>query len=306
MISGTAVAANTDNDTATLTGERLAAPYSNGVEPPRTVAPAGATDCHHHVFDAHFPRAEGHKGVWATMADYRLFQRRLGLSRSVIIAPSSYGFDNSCLVDALDQSSGASRGIAVVKIDTPDAELDRLHAHGVRGIRLYFVDGRTKPDELPAFARRIARLGWHIQLMVGRVGPGIANAENVLLQLPCPLVLDHFAYVTLPQGVRHPSFDTMRRLLDKGRTWVKLSGVYIPSKIGPPTYADVNELAVELVRIAPQRMLWGTDWPHTGVPDLALKPDGAVLFDMLATWASDPAVRRGILVDNPREVYWSA
>jgi D-galactarolactone isomerase len=289
----------------TIRGERLVAPYSNGVEPPSTAAPVGATDCHHHIFDPRFPRPADAKGIWATMGDYRLFRRRLGLSRSVIVSPSTYGFDNSCLIDALDQSAGTSRGVAAVKIDTPDAELDRLHAHGVRGIRLYLAAENKKPDQLPAFARRIARLAWHIELVSARDGQGVAEAESVLLNLPCPLVIDHFGYVPFPAAVRHPSFYTIRRLLDTGRAWVKLSGVYIQSKVGHPAYSDVHELAIELIRAAPGRMLWGTDWPHTGVADQKLNPDGAALLDMLAIWAPDTDVRRRILVDNPQEFYWS-
>lgn len=296
-----------DKASGTVKGERLAVPHSTGVEPPHTAAPINATDCHIHIFDPRFPRTvklETHSAVWATVADYRLFQRRLGLSRVIAVSPSSYGFDNRCLVDALDAFGGTARGIAAVKIDVPDAELDRLHTHGVRGIRLYLEKGRTKPDELPIFARRIEKLGWHIQLVAGRDERKLIEAESALAELPCPLVIDHLGYIPQPEGVRHPGAAVLLRLLDKGKTWVKLSGVYIGSKVGYPTYSDVNELAIKLIKAAPERMLWGSDWPHTGVSDT--KPDDAMLFDQLAIWAPDAALRRRILVENPQKVYWSA
>lgn len=305
MTTGNAV----DKASGTVRGERLEVPNSNGSDPPSTAAPVGATDCHIHIFDPRFPRAvklAANVPVWATVADYRLLQRRLGLSRVVVVSPSSYGFDNSCLVNALDTLGDKARGIAVFKIDVPDAELDRLHAHGVRGIRLYIEKGRTKPEELSTFARRISRLGWHIQLVVGRDPNKLVEVERYLTGLSCPLVIDHFGYVPQPDGVRHPGVSVLRRLLDKGNTWIKLSGVYIRSKVGYPTYSDVNELAIDLVRSAPQRILWGTDWPHTGVRDRKVVPDSAMLFDQLAIWSPDENVRRRILVENPQRLYWSA
>ncbi|MDM0115439.1 hypothetical protein QTI66_25040 [Variovorax sp. J22R133] len=122
-------------------GEKTAVPYSEGTEAPATAVPVGATDCHHHIFDPRFPRPNGRTGIWGTVEDYRLLQRRLGLSRSVIASPSSYGFDNRCLVDALDAFGNSSRGVAAVKFDDSDAELQRLHRHGVRGnpSRLYWT-----------------------------------------------------------------------------------------------------------------------------------------------------------------------
>src|SRR5262249_44055793 len=124
-----------------VAGERMSAPvpYSDGLEPPVMALPTGATDCHHHIFDPRFPRPNGRKGIWGTVGDYGLLRRRRGFARSGIAAPSSYGFDNTCLVDALDQLGESSRGVAAVRLDVSDAELDRLHRHGVRGIRLYLI-----------------------------------------------------------------------------------------------------------------------------------------------------------------------
>jgi predicted TIM-barrel fold metal-dependent hydrolase len=178
----------------TVRGERLITPvpYSDGLEPPVMALPTGATDCHHHIFDPRFPRPNGRKGIWGTVDDYRVLRRRL--SRSVIASPSSYGFDNTCLVDALDQLGESSRGVAAVRLDDSDAELDRLHRHGVRGIRLYLIgDAPTPPDEFAAYAERIARLGWHIQA-VAVSDDALIAAERAFMRLPCTLVIDHLPW----------------------------------------------------------------------------------------------------------------
>jgi predicted TIM-barrel fold metal-dependent hydrolase len=268
------------------------------------VVPVGATDCHHHIFDPRFPRPNGRTGIWGTVDDYRLLRRRLGLSRSVIASPSSYGFDNRCLVDALDALGDTSRGVAAVRLDASDAELDGLHGHGVRGIRLYLIgETPTAPDQFGAYAARIARLGWHIQV-VAVSDDALVAAEPAFVQLPCTLVIDHFGYVAQPGGVNRPSMKVLHRLLDKGNVYVKLSAPYISSKVGAPDYADIDPVAAALVRAAPERMLWGTDWPHPLVTK-APWPDDAAMLDRLAIWAPDARVRQSILVDNPSRLYWT-
>jgi D-galactarolactone isomerase len=293
-----------DSSARTIRGERLEVPHSTGVEAPRTAAPVAATDCHIHIFDPRFPRPGGRSGVWATVADYQLFRRRIGVSRCIVVSPGSYEFDNSALVHGLDQFGRSARGVASIRLDVPDDELERLDARGVRGIRLYLLgEHPTKPDQLPQYARRIARLGWHIQIVAGRGAEKLIEAERFLVELPCPLVLDHFGYVPQPAGVQHPGLGVIRRLLDKGNTYVKLSAPYITSKSAPPSYSDIDELAMHLIRLAPERMLWGSDWPHPTAPKPV--PDDAVLFDLLAKWAPDPATQRRILVENPQRLYWS-
>ena len=287
-----------------MQGEALAVPHSAGAYPPMLVLPEGATDCHHHIFDPRFPRPNGRQGIWGTVADYRLLRRRLGLTRSVITSPQSYAFDNSCLIDALDQLGESTRGVAAVRLDVPDAELDRLHAHGVRGIRLYLIgDSPTPADRFVEYARRIQRLGWHIQ-MVAVDGNALVAAEAALQKLSCTLVIDHFGYVTQPEGIRHPSMAALCRLLDNGNVYVKLSAPYISSRFGPPDYADLDPVAMALVRTAPERLLWGTDWPHPLVTTEP-KPDDAAMLDRLALWAPDAAVRYRILVENPEQLYWA-
>ena len=287
-----------------IRGERLTVPVSGGVEPPALSMPVGATDCHHHVFDPRFPRPNGRQGVWGTVGDYRMLRRRLGLSRSVVVSPASYEFDNSCLLDALDQLGPTSRGVAAIRLDTPDQELDRLHRHGVRGIRLYLIgETLTAPDKFADYAKRIERLGWHIQVVANK-GEALVAAEPEFRKLTCTLVIDHLGHVNQPEGVNHPSMATLLRLLDSGRTYVKLSGPYISSRVGPPSYSDTDPVATRLVRAAPERMLWGTDWPHPTVTSEP-KPDDAAMLDRLAIWAAGEATRRRILVENPTRLYWA-
>jgi D-galactarolactone isomerase len=292
-----------------IKGEALTVPHSTGTVPPANPAPVDATDCHIHIFDRRFPRKVvlAHSAAeWGTVAEYRLFQRRLGLSRVVIVSPSSYGFDNGCLVDALAAFGDSARGIAVIKIDTPEAALRQLHAQGVRGIRLYAENGRVLPEALMSYAKRIAGLGWHIQFVAGREPGALVRFERALCALPCRVVIDHMGYLPQPDALNDPGFAVLRRLLDGGNTWVKLSGVYLRSAQQRPPYDDCDALAIALARAAPERCVWGTDWPHTGVKIAACKPDGAELFDRLSRWVPDAASRYKVLVTNPQALYWAS
>jgi predicted TIM-barrel fold metal-dependent hydrolase len=149
-------------------------------------------------------------------------------------------------------------------------------------------------------AKRVAALGWHIQLV--SEGERIVELKDTLNRLPCPVVFDHMGHVPEPDPANHPAFRVIAELIDKNKAWVKLSGAYILSKVGPPTYADRSKLAKAFVKLAPERMVWGSDWPHpTSKPDA--KPDDAVLFDLIAEWAPDETTRKRILVDNPAKLY---
>ena len=298
--AATDTAATGTAESDTVPGNRLRAPHSLGMEPPATAAPVGAADCHMHIFEEAFPVVPGGLATIATVEDYRLFRRRLGLSRTVIVAPSGYGVDDSCLLHALRAFGESARGVASVDDTVTDSALEHLHAHGVRGVRLNFSRiASTTTGLLTLLGCRVAGLGWHVQ--VNMQADRIVEEEDVLGALPCPLVIDHFGHLPQPEGARHPAMGVMRRLLDQGGTWVKLSGAYLHSKVGAPTYGDYAGQAAELVRAAPDRMVWGSDWPHlTAVGD---KPDGARLFDLLAQWVPEPALRRRVLVDNPRQLY---
>ena len=276
-------------------------PYSTGTEPPKTKAPPNACDCHMHIYNSKFPIAPSAtlKPADALPSDYRLLQKRIGTTRNVIVTPSTYGTDNGATLDGMAQLAPNVRGVAVVDTSVSDAELKRLHGLGMRGTRFNLVQaGATTVDMLEPLAKRIHDLGWHIQ--INAKPELIVEIEPLLMRLPTPLVFDHLAHVPRDAGVESPAYKTMRKLIDQGRTWVKLSGAYQDTKVGPPTYADAARVAQAYAKAAPERMVWGSDWPHPTEKD---KPDDAVLFDLLAVWVPDEATRNHILVQNPEALY---
>ena len=283
------------------TSQAQTVPYSAGTEPPKTKAPANACDCHMHIYNSKFPIAPSAtlKPADALPSDYKLLQKRIGTTRNVIVTPSTYGTDNSATLDGMAQLAPNVRGVAVVDTGVSDDELKRLHGLGMRGTRFNLVQaGATTVEMLEPLAKRIHDLGWHIQ---NNAKPElIVEIEPLLMRLPTPLVFDHLAHVPRDQGVDSPAYKTMRKLIDQGRTWVKLSGAYQDTKVGPPTYGDATPVAQAYVKAAPERMVWGSDWPHPTETD---KPDDAVLFDLLAVWVPDEATRNRILVQNPETLY---
>ncbi|UFZ05774.1 amidohydrolase family protein [Bradyrhizobium ontarionense] len=292
-----------------LAGGRTAAadsvPNSAGTEAPKLKAPANACDSHHHIYDARFsvsPHWRGGRPDGATVADYRLLQKRLGVTRHVIVQPSTYGVDNRCLLDALEQFGDEARGIVVIDETTSDDELKRMDGLGVRGVRVNFLTpqswGVTTAERLVQTAKRIAPLGWHVQVLMS--GDQIAQHEAVLAGLPVTVVFDHLGRIPQPAGLAHPGAQAMLRVVNKGGGWIKLSEPYADTKIGPPDYPDTSAVARACVLAAPDRVIWGSDWPHPTEKD---KPDDAVLFDLLSDWAPDPAVREKILVTNPAKLF---
>jgi D-galactarolactone isomerase len=282
-----------------VTREETIMPDSNT----KLTAPAGACDCHIHIYDPAMPLAPTATSAgpaWADVDAYRLVQRRLGLTRAIVVQPTAYGADNRCTVAAIAAlGRNRTRGIAVIQPDIGDAELLALDAAGICGVRFQMLPGGALPWEaLAPIAARIAPLGWHIQLqMDGRL---LADREAMLARLPVPLVIDHVGKFLEPVPVAHPGFQAILRLLDGGRTWFKLAAAYEVSKAGPPLYADVGALAKAAVKAAPERMIWASNWPHVSVQN---PPDDAALLDLLLDWAPDATVRQRILVDNPTSLY---
>jgi D-galactarolactone isomerase len=281
-----------------------AVPNSAGGAAPRLAAPANACDCHMHIYDAgRFPplRPASRMTNDAGVAEYRRLQGHIGLSRVVIVTPAVYATDNAVTLDAIAQLGAGARGVAVVHPDVGDAELERMDAGGVRGIRFTQFDPKTAVttlDMIEPLSRRVADLGWHVQIHLR--ADQIVAAGSLWERLPSTIVFDHMGRLPQPDGIDHPAFAIIRRLIDQGRTWVKISGAYHDSKVGPPTYADATKVAQAFVEAAPERMVWGSDWPH---PTEKEKPNDAVLFDLLAEWAPDAALRRRILVSNPETLY---
>ena len=276
-------------------------PYSTGTEPPKLKAPAEACDCHMHIYDARYPVAPNAtlKPADAVVADYKLLQKRIGTSRNVVVTPSTYGTDNRVTLDALAQFGAAARGVAVVDTSVTDSELKRMNNLGIRGIRFNLVQvGATSVEMIEPLSKRVNELGWHIQIHMK--GEQIAAIEDVLLRVPAPIIFDHLGRLAQPDALNNPGYKTISKLIDKGKTWVKLSGAYQDSKVGPPSYSDTVPVARAYIKAAPQRMVWASDWPH---PTEKEKPNDAVLFDLLAEWAPDAATRTAILVQNPAALY---
>jgi D-galactarolactone isomerase len=268
---------------------------------PRLKAPPGTCDTHMHIYDRRYPKAPTARidAPDAPVSDYLKVRERLGIERTVVVQPSTYGTDNRCTTEAMKTLGAGTRGVAVVDQTVTDAELDRLTGLGIRGIRFFMLPGGALPwDILETMAARVAPFGWHVQLQLD--GRQLPDYEAVLARLPCDLVIDHVGKFLEPVPVEHPSFRALERLVGRG-AWVKLSAPYEVSKVGAPNYDDVGTLAKALVKIAPDRMLWATNWPHPtpGVP----KPDDAWMLDMLLDWVPEEAARRKVLVDNPAHLY---
>jgi D-galactarolactone isomerase len=281
-------------------------PNSSGTEPAKVKAPANATDCHMHIYDPRFAEVGPNRAKPnnATVQDYRLLQKRTGTTRVVVVTPRNYATDNRVTVDALAQLGANARGVAVVHPTITDAELKALDAGGIRGIRFSLTGGADAVvtwDMVEPLSKRIAVLGWHLQFNLD--GSQITERAELLRRLPSQLVFDHMGHPTLPAGIEDRSFAVMRGLIDRGRTWIKLSGAYSNSKIGPPSYPEATAIAQAFVKAAPERMVWGSDWPHPGEQSKPVLPDDALLFDLLAVWAADEATRRRILVENPESLY---
>ncbi|MFH5249915.1 amidohydrolase family protein [Burkholderia semiarida] len=276
--------------------------WSSGIERPAFQLPEGTIDCHMHIYDDRFPVAPGTtlRPPNATVAQYRRVQTRIGVKRNVVVTPSTYGTDNRCTLAAIAQFGDDARGVAVVDGTVSDDELRMLDRGGIRAIRFNLsYPGATTLDMLAPLAARIANLGWHIELVVQ--GARLPELERHLAALPCPLVIDHIAHVPQPGGLSSAAFRTAQRLVEKGHTWITLSGPYVDSKTGAPAYDDVAPVAKALIDMAPERMLWGTDWPHpTQKTD---KPDDASMLDVIAGWIGRADWQQRIFVTNPAKLY---
>ncbi|AWH29096.1 MULTISPECIES: amidohydrolase family protein [Stenotrophomonas] len=275
---------------------------------PQFVPPPGAVDAHCHVFGPGdvFPYAPERKYTPCDAGKAQLFALRdfLGFSRNVIVQATCHGADNRALVDALQASGGLARGVATVRDTVSDEELQQLHAAGVRGVRFNFVRRLVdpKPDAYyHAIIDRIAPLGWHV--VVYFEAADLAERWNFFTTLPTTVVVDHMGRPDVSQPVDGPEFQRFVRLMaEHGNVWSKVSCPERLSRLGPPGYADVVPFARHLVRQFPDRVLWGTDWPHPNMKDHM--PDDGHLVDVIPHIAPTPELQRRLLVDNPMRLYW--
>ncbi|MCF8172969.1 MAG: amidohydrolase family protein [Candidatus Methylopumilus sp.] len=280
-------------------------PNSAGVNAPVLPIPLKACDCHLHIYDARFAQSVDAAALQdlATVNEYRLLQKRLGTERAVIVTPRSYGVNNDVTLDAIAQLGiDRTRGVAVLRSDVSDTTLRALDAGGIRGVRfsLYTPKHAAASFEMvEPLAARIASLGWHLQLHW--TADQIVEHEAMLKRLPTPIVLDHMTRLPQPLGLKHPAVKIVEHLLAQGRTWIKLSGAYLDSQVGEAgDFLDIDAVARHWIATAPNRLVWGSDWPH---PTETIKPNDANMLDMLARWTTERSVIEQILVNNPSELY---
>lgn len=286
-----------------------------GPSRPRLQLPAGAVDAHCHVFGPgdRFPYAPERKYTPCDASREQLFALRdhLGFARNVIVQATCHGADNSALLDALAHSQGRARGVVTVRRSVTDDELQRMHALGVRGVRFNFVRRLvdfTPRDELMEIAARIQPLGWHV--VVYFEAADLAELWDFFTTLPTPVVVDHMGRPDVRQPVDGPEFSRFVRLMDEHpNVWSKLSCPERLSVAGPPAlngeprpYRDVVPFARHLMERFPDRVLWGTDWPHPNLKEHM--PDDGLLVDHIGQIAPTPAQRQQLLVDNPMRLYW--
>ena len=277
--------------------------------------PAGAVDAHCHVFGpgAQFPYAPERKYTPCDASKEQLFALRehLGFDRNVIVQATCHGSDNRALVDALQGSSGKARGVATVSRDVTDAELQALHAAGVRGTRFNFVrrlGDCTPPEVLLEITQRIAPLGWHV--VVYFEAHDLPGLYDFLTALPTTVVVDHMGRPDVGKPLDGPEFSLLVRMMrEHTHIWSKVSCPERLSAAGPKAldgeqhaYRDVVPFAKHLVETFPDRVLWGTDWPHPNLKDHM--PDDGLLVDYIAGIATTPELQRKLLVDNPTRLYW--
>jgi 2-pyrone-4,6-dicarboxylate lactonase len=275
---------------------------------PATAFPPLSCDTHAHIFEARFPYAKEriYTPPDCTLAEYKHLLRTLGCERAVLVQPSVYGADNAAMLDALKNAGPGFRAVAVTPPDISDSELDALDRAGVRGLRFNVVDVRENKNKVPAdmlrgVAKRIASRGWHIELLVNLDEAG--DFAPLLATLGVPVVLGHLGY---PKGgaatwSETRAFADLLKLLDGGQCWIKLTGPYRITTAPDLPYGDVDEPAKKLIAARPDRMIWGTDWPHV-MKKKPIANDGD-MADLFVRWAHDAATRKRILVDNPAALY---
>ena len=281
--------------------------------------PAGACDCHTHIHadPAKFPFFAGrvYTPELASPEEMSALHKALHIERVVIVTPSVYGPDNSATLFGMKARGATARGVAVIDDKTPESDLDAMHQAGIRGIRLNLATGGVSDPNVgrsrfQAAVDRMKARGWHIQLFTSL--PMISAIKELVAASPVPAVFDHFGGAQAELGAGQPGFSDLLDLVKSGKAYVKISGAYRASKLGPD-YADAAPLARALIAANPERIIWGSDWPHpdsvtpagkspTDVTPLFQIDDGRLL-NQLPVWAPDAAIRKTILVENPAKLY---
>ena len=282
-------------------------PHDPAPRAPKVPFPAHACDAHAHVCGpaARYP-------YWperiytppdALPAEYRHMLDALGCERAVLVQPSVYDVDNRAMLDALAADPTRLRGVAVVPFDITVAEIERLDAAGVRGVRCNIVDLKTGKGQLPldaltGLAKKVRPFGWHVEFLM-HVNE-FPDLDRQLAGFPVQVVFGHLGYVPTGKGIADAGFQALLRLLKDGAAWAKMTGPYRLTGTEMP-YPDTDDFAFALVDAAPQRLVWGTDWPHVIVK--TRMPNDGDIADLLGHWVPDVALRNRILVDNAALLY---
>lgn len=263
--------------------------------------PEGACNAHLHIIDPAFPNDGKAAAQIGTVDTYRQVADALGLPRAVFVQAKPFALDNACLLDAIARfGPGDARGVAVVDATVTDAQLRQLHDGGVRGLRFSVWEPKNAVvsfQDCPPLAQRVAALGWHVQLHMSAAQ--IAQQAQVIGALPCPVVIDHMGRLDPQLGLADPSWDVLRRLLDRGDVWIKLSGPYLNTTGGAP-WSDAAHTAQTIAAHAPERVVWGSDFPHVTERE---KPDERSLVQLISQWLPTPRARQLALVANPAQLY---
>ncbi len=265
-------------------------------------APPKTADTHFHIFESteRYPLSPQrmYDPALSTVEDYRRMAEAIGIERMVVVQASIYGTDNRCLLDSIARlGSKNARGIAVVDQSVTMEQLKEMDERGVRGIRFNAITGRTPIEWLPSLAKMIKPLGWHIQLWTN--SERLLQIGSILDDVPLPIVLDHMGQFPAAEGVKGNQFQNILKLMKDDRFWIKLVG-YRVSK-SPPAFEDIREAAKTLVSTAPERCLWGTDWPHIYLEGRPM-PNTTDLFETVNSWISPADVAR-VFVENPARLY---
>ena len=304
---------------AAAASRAMFAKASQPATPVNFAIPAHACDCHTHMVGdpARFPFLPGRTFTPETALPEEMsaLHRALHIERVVMVTPSFYGTDNSCLLYGIKARGATGRGIAVIDDKTPESDLDAMDKAGVRGIRLNLqTTGAVEPavgrQRFQAAVARLKSRGWHIQVYSGLAV--VSAIKDLVLDAPMPVVFDHFGGARAALGLDQPGFADLVELVHSGKAYVKISGAYRASTQAPD-YADIIPFAKALIAANADRVVWGTDWPH---PDTTIIPgrrptditpmlqiDDGRLLNQLAVWAPDAAIRKKILVDNPARLY---
>lgn len=282
-------------------------PPDRNTKTPQLKTPKGAWDTHAHIFGPpeKYPLSpkRGYNPPLCTLEDYFALHRVLGIERGVLIQASAYGTDNSMIMDALKESKGRLQGVAAVDKNVTDAELERLNEAGFRGIRINLADPGGNPFnsfvEVAEMGYRIKDMRWHMEFLL-HVNE-FPDVRKTFGALPVDSVFGHLGYMPTSEGVEHPGFQDFLGLVRDGRAWVKLTAPNRITGMEVAPYSDVDPYARALIKAAPDRMLWGSDWPHVFIKKPM--PNDGDLIDQLLDWAPEEEARRKIFVDNPATLY---